>query len=178
MQVALHYMLLGSSDSNTSTGTKLMNQWKRIHGIGSEDQGFTSTHNPVIKLIDVTFSAKHQSLAYTESSFQEYNWSCNRMDNPPASLPATPIVPPGQLWCTVSYQHLHSPMLLEALTLHFEPQRNITLERYPPAFPGGGRRCSLHLAHLLPCQSRVSSHSLASRVRAIVYGEDVLLMYW
>ena len=73
----------------------------RIHGIESEDQGITCTHNPgIILLIDVMFSAKRQSIACVESSSQEGNWNCNRMDNenPPAPPPGQPIVPPMMVY--------------------------------------------------------------------------------
>ena len=112
MQVPLHYMLSGSGDLNARTHRPELNCWtskKRIHGIGSEDQGITCTHNPVITSIGVTFSAKHQSLAYTESSFQRDNSSCNGMDNPPTRL-LTPLISATR--SMMVYRQLPTPALM------------------------------------------------------------------
>ena len=52
----------------------------------------------------------------------------------------------------------------------------VTLKLSPlSTSPGVGRCCFLHFTRLLPWQSPVSSHNLASRVRAIVYSENDLL---
>ena len=48
----------------------------------------------------------------------------------------------------------------------------------PPTSLGGGRCCILYFTRLLPWQSRVSSHNLASHVRAIVCSENDLLASW
>ncbi len=45
----------------------------------------------------------------------------------------------------------------------------------PPPLVAVDHYCILHSTRQLPWQSRVSSHNLASRVRAIVYSENVLL---
>ena len=67
-----------------------------------------------------------------------------------------------------SFSHLVvSSKEFAEVTVKFRPRASTS--------PGGGPCCILHLTRILPWQSRVSSHNLVSRVRAIVCSENVLL---